>query len=243
MKFQYIFKNAQITHATFSTAQSCQHVYRGNLNSGFVAYTSYDTVFHNCTFKNNTCTLQYNESDFLTSGSVRYAGGLTLEWRDPPEPPVTVLIKNCTFVNNTAGVHQDNMEDAKRRPNFYSPRGHGGAILVSFSGTSDHTILIEDSFIISNTAEFNGGGIFISMYNQAYTNRIVITGTVFEGNICKKVGGGISMNAFDGAEANRLIVASSDFTDNVAGTGGGAYTIIIQVCGLARFTNHRTIEA
>lgn len=203
---------------------------RENLNSGYVSYTSYNMVFQNCTFRNNTCTLSYEEGDTLAPGDYRFAGGLTLLWRIQHEPPVTVLIKNCTFINNTASVSLDNMDDIKLRPSFYIPRGHGGAIVASFNKTENHTILIEDSVIINNGARFNGGGIFISFYDMSYGNEIIINRTVFEGNNCTNVGGGISMNTFEVADSNRLSVENSRFTGNSAWAGGGACTINIQVC-------------
>lgn len=203
---------------------------RENLNSGFVSYSSYDMVFQNCTFKNNTCTIAYYEGETLDPGDYRYAGGLTIQWRNQPESQVTALIKNCTFINNTANVSQENMNDVKVRPSFYIPRGHGGAILVSFNRTNNHTILIEDSVIVNNTARFNGGGMFISFYNVSYRNEIIINRTVIEGNRCANVGGGISMNTFEIADSNLLMVEGSTFAGNVAWAGGGACTINIQVC-------------
>lgn len=186
-------------------------------------------VFQNCTFKDNNCTLYYDEGSSLAPGDYRYAGGLTLLWRNQPEPAVEVLVKNCTFVNNTASVNVGNIADAEYRPNFYIPRGHGGALVVSFNRTDNHMILIEDSFIINNTARYNGGGIFTSFYNMSHGNEIVINRTVFENNTCTNVGGGISMNTFEVADFNRLWVENSRFTNNSAQAGGGACTINLQV--------------
>ena len=185
-------------------------------------------VFQNCVFRDNKCTLFYDEGNTLAPGDYRYAGGLTLLWRIQPEP-ATVLIKNCTFINNTASVSSRNMADAQVRPNFYIPRGHGGAIVASFNRTENHTILIEDSFITNNTARFNGGGIFASFYDRSHGNDIIVNRTVFEGNNCTNVGGGISMNTFEVADSNRLWVENSRFTNNSAWAGGGACTVNLQV--------------
>lgn len=199
------------------------------MNSGFVAYSSYDMTFRNCIFRDNNSTLEYDEKDTLNPGSYRYAGGLTLLWNDRPLQPVTTLIRNCTFINNTASINDRNADDSSIRPNFYIPRGHGGAILVSFNGTNYHTVLIEDSIIVNNAARFNGGGLFISFYNKSNDNRVIINRTLLDGNRCNNAGGGISMNTFEVANFNRLIVENSNFTSNRARVGGGACTINHQV--------------
>lgn len=209
------------------------------MNSGFVAYSSYDTVFLNCTFRDNNSTYAYFDTNSLNPGGYRYAGGLTLTWRDSLEL-VTVLVRNCTFVNNTASLNDKNAKDSKIRPNFYIPRGHGGAILAIFNETDNHTVLIEDSIIINNTARFNGGGLFISFYNRSNWNRIIINRTLIKGNTCKNAGGGMSMNTFEIANFNQLIVENTDFTANRARVGGGACTINLQVCVIVVFSTGRT---
>ena len=201
------------------------------MNSGFVAYSSYDAIFQNCTFKDNNSTLAYNVTETLDPGSYRYAGGITFLWRDQQERPVTVRIQNCSFVNNTASINDGNMADSELRPNFYVPRGHGGAIVANFNKTNDFTLMIEDSFILNNEAIFNGGGIFASFFNTSFRNRIIINRTVIEENSCNNAGGGISMNIFEVANSNHLIVENSNFTRNRAVVGGGACTINLQVSG------------
>ncbi len=194
-----------------------------------MSYSSYDAVFQNCSFKDNNSTLAYNVTETLDPGSYRYAGGLTLLWRGQQEAPVTVRISNCSFVNNKATINDDNVADSEQRPNFYVPRGHGGAIVASFNKTNDFTLIIEDSFILNNEAVYNGGGIFASFFNTSLRNRLVINRTLIEGNSCNNTGGGISMNIFEVANNNYLIVEDSNFTSNRAWVGGGACTITLQV--------------
>ena len=203
---------------------------RDNQNSGFVVYTSYNTLFQNCTFKDNICTLAYDEGDGLTPGGYRYAGGLTVLWTNQPDFSVLTHVKNCSFINNTANVSSSNDDDLELRPNLYILRGHGGALLVAFNNASNNTLLVEDSQFINNTALFNGGGIFVSFYNESYENQVIINRTTIDGNRCNSVGGGISMNTFEVADSNHLIVENSNFTNNSAWTGGGAFSINLQVC-------------
>ena len=167
-------------------------------------------------------------TETLNPGNYRLAGGLTLSWRNRQEP-ITVLVKNCTFFNNSASINAKDVNDSYDRPNFYIPRGHGGAIVVSFNKTENHAVLIEDTIVINNTAQYNGGGLFVSFYKNSYSNRVVLRRSRVQGNRCTNVGGGISMNTFEMANFNHLIVEDSNFTDNIAQAGGGACTINHQV--------------
>ena len=202
--------------------------YRNNLNSGYVAYTVFNTTFLNCTFRDNNSTFVYDETESLSPGDYRFAGGLTLTWRDQRYQPVTVLIKNCTFVNNTASINTRNANDTNR-PNFYIPRGHGGAIVASFNRTHNHTVLIEDTIMVDNEAKFNGGGVFLSFYNSSNFNKFIIRRSRIDRNRCANAGGGISMNTFEVANFNHLVVEDTNFTGNIAWVGGGACTINHQV--------------
>jgi len=136
-------------------------------------------------------------------------------------------VRNCTFVNNTAGVNRKNENDT--RPNLYIPRGQGGAILAAFNGTQYHNIFIEDSLIMDNVATFNGGGIFLSFYSGSNNNSIEINNTLFVNNTCNKTGGAIGMYTFEVANENWLKINNVVFNRNKALAGGGACTINLQV--------------
>lgn len=210
---------------------------RNNRNSGFVAYSSYDTRFENCTFRNNYNTLYYNETQSLLTGDYQFAGGLTLLWRNQTEQSNTVFLKNCTFVNNTASVSSSNNDST--RPNLYVPRGHGGAIVASFNVTNNHTLMIEDCTIVGNSARFNGGGLYLNFYNISNSNVVVINRTLFERNTCNNTGGAISMNTFEVANFNKLIVWHSAFSGNRAWVGGGACSINLQVGQVAMCIDYK----
>jgi len=168
----------------------------------------------------------------LDPGTIRYAGGLTIIiWRNlQAQGPVTVLVRNCTFTNNTASINENNANDSKTRPSFYVPQGHGGAIMVLFDQVTNHTVWIQDSVIKNNTALFNGGGLFISFFNSSFWNRVIISGSLVKGNKCNNVrGGGLSMNTFQIANFNQLQVQDTNFVANQAWVGGGACTINLQV--------------
>ena len=180
-----------------------------------------------CTFENNNSTAPYNESNNLDPEQLRFAGGLSMSWQNDTVEQTSVMVKNCTFVRNSARLSQSNINDT--RPNTYIPQGHGGAIVSHFDNTRNHTLFIEDTVITNNTALHSGGGAFFSFYRESTGNKIVIRNTVFEMNSCNSAGGGINMNTFETANYNTLVVENSTFTGNVAKVGGGAFSLDIQV--------------
>lgn len=102
-------------------------------------------------------------------------------------------------------------------------------MVVSFEKTWNHTLVIERSRFVNNTALFNGGGVFISIYRDSIGNDIVITESTFEDNSCVHTGGAISMNTFEVANDNILTVKNTTFDRNSAWVGGGAYSLTLQV--------------
>ena len=183
-------------------------------------------MIFNSIFHDNNSTAFYNNTKTLDPGGFRLSGGLVISWNSTSEKSTTV-IRNCTFFNNHAGVNQLNGDD--KRPNIYRPRGHGGAIVVSFENTQNHSLVIENSHVQNNTALFNGGGMFISLYKESIGNRVVIADSAFEDNTCVHTGGAISMNTFEIADDNILTVKNSIFERNAAWVGGGAYSLTLQV--------------
>ena len=180
-----------------------------------------DSIFHD-----NNSTALYSNTNTLDPGGFRLAGGLVISWNSSSDESTTV-IQNCTFINNHAGINQNNSNDA--RPNIYRPSGHGGAMVVSFEKTWNHTLVIERSRFVNNTALFNGGGVFISVYRDSIGNDIIITDSVLEDNSCVHTGGAISMNTFEVANDNILAVKNTSFNRNSAWVGGGAYSLTLQV--------------
>ena len=177
-------------------------------------------------FQDNNSTAFYSNTNTLDPGGFRLAGGLVISWNSSNDESTTV-IRNCTFISNHAGINQNNTDDA--RPNIYRPRGHGGAMVVSFERTWNHTLVIERSRFFNNTALFNGGGLFISVYGNSLGNDIIITDSTFEDNSCVHTGGAISMNTFEVANDNILTVKNTTFERNSAWVGGGAYSLTLQV--------------
>jgi predicted outer membrane repeat protein len=204
--------------------------FRDNLNSGLLTHESEDMLIADSIFRDNNSTAHYSNTGTLDPGpkGFRLAGGLVISWNSTNDGSTTV-IRNCTFISNHAGINQNNSDDT--RPNIYRPRGHGGAMVVSFERTQNHTLVIEKSRFINNTALFNGGGVFISIYRDSVDNDIIITDSAFEDNSCVHTGGAISMNTFEVANNNILAVENTSFDRNSAWVGGGAYSLTLQVRG------------
>ena len=168
----------------------------------------------------------------LDPGVFRFGGGLLLEWnsteRNDLSIPDKAVVKNCKFFSNYAGINVDNENDT--RPHFYRPRGHGGAIVVAFKNTSNHTLIINNTQIHENDARFGGAGIILSFFRNASNNTVLITNTSFVDNVCTIDGGAINVNAFEMANRNSLIVNNSNFEGNIAQKGkGGAANINLRV--------------
>lgn len=202
---------------------------RNNTNCGFTASRSEEIFFINCLFHDNNSSAFYNYTNALDPGEFRFAGGLLISWdaTDKEGSLNSAIIQNCTFINNHAVVNVRNRNDT--RPDFYRPRGHGGAIVLAFEDVTDFTATIVDTRIVENTAVSSGGAVFISFYDSSANNRVIIRNTSFVENKCDQDGGAISVNAFEFANDNVLIVEDSMFHRNQARVGGGAFSINLQV--------------
>lgn len=203
---------------------------RYNSNCGFTAYQSEQLLFINCLFHDNNSSAFYKYTDALDPSEFRFAGGLLISWNKTNNENAmnSAIIQNCTFFKNHAVVNVRNRNDT--RPDFYRPRGHGGAIVLAFEAVTDFTIVIVNTKIIENTAISSGGGIFVSFYDNSMNNKVVVRNTTFENNVCDQDGGAISVNTFEVANDNVLIVEDSTFHRNQAKVGGGACSLNIQVC-------------
>ena len=218
---------------------------RRNRICGLTIDGSAQALILNSVFHDNNSTTFYRYTDRLDPAVFRFGGGLLLSWNstedDQPLLSTTAVIKNCTFFNNYAGIDERNSND--NQPHFYRPRGHGGAIVVAFKNTDNHTLIIENSRIYNNTALFGGGGIILSFFKTASKNRVIINGTSFDNNDCSTHGGAISMNAFEMANENTLVVVNSNFTTNKAKRGGGACSVNLRVSKSIRSVYNKDVPS
>ena len=205
---------------------------RRNRNCGLTVGNSEQLNVTSCSFHDNNSSSYYENYTMLDPGVFRFGGGLLLEWnsteRNDLSIPDEATVENCRFFRNYAGINVKNENDT--RPHFYHPRGHGGAIVVAFKNTSNHTLVIKNTQIYENNASFGGGGIILSFFRNASDNMVLITNTSFVDNVCTRDGGAINVNAFEMANGNSLIVKDSNFERNTAQKGkGGAANINLRV--------------
>ena len=192
----------------------------------------------NSVFRDNMGSSMYPEFSNLTI-VLRKGGGLTITYVNAIDGGSHALVENCTFVNNTATLNENNLEDAKQRPRLYVPRGHGGGILLSFENTIDYRVELRDCLFRGNSANFTGGAAAIQFYRGASNiaavesssreNVVVIMNTTFTDNSCSEDGGAVSINAFEGANKNNVFLDGNTFSGNYAGRNGGALSNIIEV--------------
>ena len=201
---------------------------RNNRHSGIVVYQTVDMTIQNCTFEDNYSEAFYNISESLNPGEIRFAGGLSISWRNLVDSPGEARVIDCTFINNIASRSPLNSNDT--RPNLYIPQGHGGAIVAHFYNTTNHKLVINGTRFTRNRAKFNGGGAFFTFYNTSRGNQVEVVSSVFEENRSENgTGGAISMSTFYKANDNQMDIRDSQFMGNVATIGGGGCSINIQV--------------
>ncbi len=198
---------------------------RDNWSGGLILFQTNNFQIVNTEFYDNNNVRPYNNTGSLDPGDLNYAGGLSLVFQG--NVTRSGIVKNCTFINNTANVNEENVNDT--RPELYIPNGHGGAIVLSFNGAKRHNLTMEDLRVIDNIAVHNGGGLHIRLFQQSTNNTVTIRNSQFMNNSCSRYGGAISMNVLDSGNENLLIVENSTFENNSAMVGGGACSINLRV--------------
>lgn len=220
--------------------------YRGKLNLA------------NCAFTNNVST---------QSGSFDGGGAVYISSES------TVTVNNCTFTGNSAnngGAINNLLSDLTVTNSTFTSNkslvsgsgGGGGAIYIDGGNGSSGKISISGSKFSSNTAIFQGGGIFIQLYSgntavidssQLVSNQVTgsgsqgfgggifvinetttISNSSISGNISNNQGGGIWM----GNNAT-LNINNTTVTGNQAANLGGG---LMKVSGNANLNGSTTIS-
>ena len=132
--------------------------------------------------------------------------------------PATILISNCTFLDNQAGHNLAN----STRPVLLKANGHGGGVILRLANTSNSSVVIENSRFDSNLAEVDGGGVYVSLSQGASYNRLVMINNTFVNNVVQNASGGaVSVNSFLISFNNTLMVINNLFVNNTANAGEG----------------------
>lgn len=201
-------------------------VFRDTRSPSLLVYNTLAVVLDSCTFANNV-------PDFLTPNITRstcyFSGGREIFFVDnrttsggisfySEKMHTTLLIVNCTFVNNSA--RPDNDVSLVRRSASY---GHGGAVNIRLLRSSNSQLCLLNSTFIGNSAEAHGGGVVLSLAGNASYNNFLVSDCLFKDNYCtvaKCTGGGLGLDLLAGSQFNTLEVIDTNFTGNKAEASG-----------------------
>lgn len=148
------------------------------------------------------------------SAVVSTGGALTVLAQNQP---ISVVIQNCTFSSNVANVNQPN----NTRPVLLKVNGHGGAILIRLIGSCDSHVEISGCVFERNSAEVDGGGLYLSLSEFASGNYITLQDTNFTSNVVMEASGGaVSINSFNITFNNTILIQRCHFTSNNGDSGG-----------------------
>ena len=150
--------------------------------------------------------------------TVTTGGGLTLY---SSTVSTNVLISNCTFINNQAGYNLPNTT----RPVLFKQNGHGGALLIRLAGTQNSAVVIENCVFTLNSAELDGGAIYISLSENASANRIIISNNSFTNNtVMAASGGAVNLASYFISYNNFIMVNDCLFINNSGNSGESEVT-------------------
>ena len=129
-----------------------------------------------------------------------------------------LLITNCLFWNNSARP-----DEAVSLPRESEGYGHGGALNLRFSNSSDSKICIRDSTFENNTAEAQAGAMGITVGRFSSNNNVEVVNCTFCNNSCylpRCTGGAMGVDFFFNTSFNDVVVDGTQFLGNSADTGG-----------------------
>ena len=134
-----------------------------------------------------------------------------------------MLISNCSFTDNQASKNAPD----DPRPVLLKQNGHGGAILIRLSGTVGSVITIVNSTFDRNSAEVDGGAVYISLSDNASLNTFTLNNNAFSNNeVVNASGGAVSVNSFNFTHNNTFLLTGCNFTAN-RGSAGGAFSMAL----------------
>ena len=155
-------------------------------------------------------------SEVFLGGAVTFFAHLQTE--------VYLTIRDCHFVRNHGSRGLDGESPVLLRTN-----GHGGGLLIQISNVSMSRIAIEDCTFWNNSAEVDGGGVYMSLSDESHDNEIVLQRLTFFNNSASEAGGGaISFNSFQISFNNSIEILDSTFESNNASAGGAVSFVLYQ---------------
>ena len=136
---------------------------------------------------------------------------------------VEILIQNCRFISNSANRNDPN----NSRPVLLKENGHGGAILLRLSNIENANVTISDCVFTNNSAQVDGGAIYIYLSDGTSFSNFVLRNNNFTGNTVEEASGGaVSINSFSFTYKNSILVEDCSFLEN-SGNAGGAFSVAL----------------
>lgn len=136
---------------------------------------------------------------------------------------VEIFIHNSHFISNSANRNDPN----NSRPVLLKENGHGGAVLIRLSNTDNSKITISDCTFTNNSAQVDGGAIYIYLSEDTSSSSFVLRNNTFTGNGVEEASGGaVSVNSFSFTFNNSILVEDCSFTEN-RGSAGGAFSVAL----------------
>lgn len=196
---------------------------RGNTGSPLQIRFSTGIRLLSCMFleNRNLAEVEADTENTILTGIydvISTSGGLTIFSRDIP---TDIVIENCTFSSNMANVNPPN----NTRPVLLKANGHGGAILLRLVRSHESSMEIRGCTFEGNSAEVDGGAVYVSLSENASDNIITFVDSSFTSNsVTQASGGAISINSFNFTHSNTMLVERCNFTSN-SGDSGGAVSV------------------
>ena len=223
----------------------CLHCFCRNITGvALEFFESNNIILRNCTFEANVNQIthrhaQFNHSTIKLDDLDELAlsgGGLNILAKNLSS--LTALIEGCRFTRN--GVIFDSK--TSRRPPLFQVDGHGGGAYIRLSAVSNSNVTFSNTVFDSNSAQIDGGAIYISMSNGASHNYIRFDNCQFYNNsVTDTSGGAISVVLYNSTKQNEVLVQDCVFEENSA-TGGGAIGFVIYDIGGLPYNHTVSVE-
>ncbi len=195
------------------------HVHRNNTGPGLWTSRCSEVEIQSCLFIDNAAFNIDLEFDLLAFAP----GGLSVILRN--NIGSSVIISNCSFINNTA-----TLKEQENRPRGYTPSavGDGGAILIRFSNTTNSRVEIINCTFTNNTADDIGGAVYIPMIEGSENNSLIISNSMFENSQARVSGGAVAVDLFDVGDGNFVEFIETTFSGNEADVSGGGMSFVLE---------------
>ena len=185
-------------------------------------YNCFQVQIEDSTFMNNAATAQIRDEPYRGN-----AGAIAIGIHRSPfaDPNPNIAIQNCTFTGNRA--KPSGTEDVVSTSQFVEVSnrlltGRGGGVRVYIGESLSVTAIVEDCFFERNYALNFGGGLYITLRQDA-NHAVTVRGSRFLSN---EAGGGggllIGYNVSSDAVPS-VLITDCTFIGNYATFGGGAY--------------------